>query len=78
MTPLPPNDERVILRAPTDDVERWKTEATRLRMTLSDWIRRTLNANLPPASAFQAATDEFARKLLEPTTKSANAKKGRR
>jgi uncharacterized protein (DUF1778 family) len=40
---LKPKDERVELRASPDDVATWRQAAEAEEMTLSDWIRRTLN-----------------------------------
>lgn len=40
-------DERIELRAPSADVKRWRAAAEAQQMTLSDWMRRTLNASLP-------------------------------
>lgn len=44
MSPLPKKTERIEFRAPGDDVDAWRATAEREAMTLSDWIRRTLNA----------------------------------
>lgn len=46
MPSLPSNDQRVDLRAPRGDVTRWRAAAAAEKMTLSDWIRRTLDARV--------------------------------
>lgn len=43
MTKLPKKIRRVELRAPRADVALWIDIAQVEKMTLSDWIRRTLN-----------------------------------
>ena len=69
--PLPPKDERIEIRAPSADVERWRATADSESMTLSDWIRRRLN---------EVALDEetIAEILRKTREREAKLRKGRR
>lgn len=40
---LPPKDERIEIRVPSEDADRWRATADAENMTLSDWIRRRCN-----------------------------------
>ena len=43
MSPLPKNDERIELRVPAEDLERWRATAEAEGRTLSQWIRHRCN-----------------------------------
>lgn len=47
MSPAPKHDERVELRVPAYDLERWRETAEAAGISLSDWIRRACFNALP-------------------------------
>lgn len=39
-------DENMVIRVSADERERWRRQAERADLSLSDWVRHTLNAAL--------------------------------